>query len=181
MSHTLPRLLVRTVLPAEEPLTLAEAKLYLRVDGSSEDALIVDAMQAAREMAEMYMKRSLITQSWKLAYDDALPDETFLPYGPIISVTNVKIFDEEENETTVNTTIYSLNAAKTTLILESQVWGHRVEVNYQAGYGDASAVPKPIKQGILLHIAAMYDERSSSAVIPDGARALYASYREVRL
>ena len=54
---------------------------------------------------------------------------------------------------------------------------------YATGYGDATMVPKPIKQGILSHIAYMYDSRAEAGemVLPEQAVGLYAPYREVRL
>ncbi|MEQ1790660.1 MAG: head-tail connector protein, partial [Rickettsiales bacterium] len=68
MSNNRERLLERISAPATEPITLAEAKLYLRVDSSSEDNLITDLIVAARMSAEAWLKNSLISQSWKLVY-----------------------------------------------------------------------------------------------------------------
>src|SRR5688572_29997630 len=81
------RLLTRVSAPASEPLTLAEAKLYLRVDHTNEDALIGDMIVAARMTAESWLKRSLISQAWKLSYDDGIPDIVWLPMGPVSSIT----------------------------------------------------------------------------------------------
>jgi len=39
--------------PASEPITLAEAKLYLRVDTTADDALITALITAARETVEL--------------------------------------------------------------------------------------------------------------------------------
>ncbi len=50
-----------TVPPAGEPLTLAEAKLHLRVDLSDDDALITALISAAREQAEFLTGQRLIT------------------------------------------------------------------------------------------------------------------------
>ncbi|MBY0407045.1 MAG: head-tail connector protein, partial [Rickettsiales bacterium] len=53
------RLLERATAPVAEPLTLAETKLYLRVSGGDEDALIGDMIASARIMAEQWLRRSL--------------------------------------------------------------------------------------------------------------------------
>ena len=56
--------LVQTLAPQVEPLTVAEAKVHLRVDDDlvEEDALIERIIKAARRYAEKETQRSLITQ-----------------------------------------------------------------------------------------------------------------------
>lgn len=177
------RLLTRVTAPASEPVTAAEAKLYLRVDGSDEDALIGDLIVAARMVAENWLKRSLITQAWKVAYDDGIPESVWLPMGPVSSVTSVVIVNHDASMQTVDSTNYWLNAAQNALVLNTSLIGFRVEITYATGYGNAAAVPKPIKQGMLAHIAAMYDCRGEAgeALLPEQTVALYQPYREVRL
>lgn len=58
----------RTSSPATEPITLAEAKLHLRVD-FDDDALITSLAIAAREVIESRLGQSLITQTWELILD----------------------------------------------------------------------------------------------------------------
>lgn len=200
MPTTRNRLLVRTTAPASEPLSLTEAKLYLRVDTTSEDSLIVDMIVAVRMSAEAYLRRSLITQSWKLAYDDFLPACVELPMGPVISVASVTIVLRDGTTQPVSNTTYYLNAAKDTLMMDTPLIpsavnaGTRIEVIYSTGYGDASAVPKPIKQGMLAHLAHMYDNRgmpsadhdangwdSLSMAMPLLTRLLYSAYRGIKL
>lgn len=55
--------------PAIEPLSLAEAKLHLRVDMSDDDGEINDAIGAAREDCEGETHRAFITQTWQLILD----------------------------------------------------------------------------------------------------------------
>jgi len=176
-------MLARIVAPAVEPLTLTETKLYLRVDHNDEDAPINDLIVAARMVAESWLKRSLITQTWKLTYDDCLHDETPLPMGPVASITSVVIVNRDNSSQTVNVDEYYLNAAKNKLIIEGSLVGFKIEISYSAGYGSASFVPKPIKQGMLAHIAYMYDERGNgcNASLPDLSGMLYMPFREISL
>ena len=67
--------------PMTEPLTLAETKLALRVDGNEDDNMIIGLIKAARIMAEEYLRRSLITQTWKLQFDNFAPSIVNLPRG----------------------------------------------------------------------------------------------------
>ena len=54
---------------AAQPVTLAEAKLHLRVDSSDEDALISALIVAATDDAEHLMGRAVLTQRWQLTLD----------------------------------------------------------------------------------------------------------------
>lgn len=177
------RLLTRITAPATEPLTLEETKLYLRITDDVEDVQVNDLIVSARMMAEQWLKRSLITQSWKLAFDDYLDACTALPMGPVQSVTSVTIVNKDTSTQVVSNTLYHLNAAKNAVVFDADVIGFRVEIIYSAGYGDAQSVPRPIKQGMLAHIASMYDFRGEAdgSAIPAQSVALYMPYREVML
>lgn len=177
------RLLTRVAAPADEPLSLAEAKLYLRVDHDAEDLLINDLIVSSRMTAEDWLKRSLITQSWKLAYDACLPECVALPMGPVNSVTSVTVVNRDNTTQEIDSDTYYLNAAKDTLIFDSAVIGFRIEIVYSTGFGAGPAVPRPIKQGMLAHIASMYDHRTEAqyAVLPTQAISLYMPFRGVGL
>lgn len=195
MYYTRNRLLTRVGAPASEPVTLEEAKIYMRIDNDNEDALIGDLIVAARMTAEEWLKRSLITQSWKLSYDDNcglfartrnepwVYDMVRLSMGPVTEITDVSVFDREDNSTSLDSASYYLNASKDELVLTSSVSGIRVEISFDAGYGDAGDVPRAIKQGMLAHIASMYDNRGSDGdmALPDQTLGLYFPFREVRL
>lgn len=177
------RLLTRTSAPATEPLTLAEAKLYLRVDNTDEDTLISDLIVAARMMAETWLRRSLITQAWKIAYDDGIPEDVQLPMGPVNSVSSVVAVNRDASVQVIDSAGYWLDAAQNRLMLDNPLLGFRIEITYATGYGDAAAVPTPIKQGMLAHIAALYDSRGENGEtsLPEQAAALYAPFREMSL
>ena len=72
--------------PAVEPVTLAEAKLHLRVDIADDDPLITTLIGAARVAAENICRRAFVTQQWTL-FMDAFPRQNFygvLPgYAPL--------------------------------------------------------------------------------------------------
>lgn len=69
-----------TQAPAEEPVTVDEAKLHLRVTDSGEDTLITMLISAARIHAENVCRRVFVTQKWDL-FLDAFPFYTY--YGVI--------------------------------------------------------------------------------------------------
>ena len=55
--------------PASEPVSLAEAKLFLRVEHDDDDDLIAALIAAARVQVEAQTRRALITQTWRLVRD----------------------------------------------------------------------------------------------------------------
>lgn len=183
MTNNRERRLERITPPASEPVTLAEAKLYLRVDSNSEDSLISDLIVAARMSAESWLKSSLISQSWKLVYNDYLDSEVELPMSPVTSISSVTVVNRDTSTMTISANDYYLNAAKTKLLFDNYVSGFSIEITYNTGYGTASQIPTPIKYGILAHIAAMYDERGlpGQTNIPPQVSALYAPFRGVLL
>lgn len=173
--------LALTTPPASEPVTLAETKLFLRVDGTEEDVLLGNLIATVRMAAEQYVKRSLITQTWTLTYDDYAPAETRLLMGPVQAVNSVTRIARDGSTTTVDDVTYYLSASREILLFDATPFGHRVAIEYDAGYGAASEVPSPIKQGMLAHMAAMYHQRALSQEIPEASKALYAPYRVVML
>ena len=175
------RKLARAAAPSIEPITLSEAKTFLRVDGSAEDTLLGDMIKAVRIAAEDATGKSLITQSWKITYADHAPCDVPLPYGPVQSVTSVKCFSEAGEETTMNAELYHVHPAGERLVLETVVSGHRIEVVYVAGFGDAATdVPMNIRQGMLIHLLHLYAQRDTIAA-PEAALAIYGAVRDVRL
>lgn len=51
--------------PSIEPVTLSDVKAYAKIDGSDDDGLLNDLIMTARQSVEKYLKRALITQTWK--------------------------------------------------------------------------------------------------------------------
>jgi uncharacterized phiE125 gp8 family phage protein len=177
------RRLSRVVAPASEPVTLEEAKRYLRVDAEDDDALIEDIIVAARMHAESWLRRSLITQSWLLGFEHYKLDMAALPMGPVQSVTSVVILGNDGSSHTMSTEAYYLSENKEALHFWGGLIGFRLEITYVAGYGDVEDVPRPIKLGMLSHLAALYDGRGETQAggLPEQSVNLYAPFRGVGL
>lgn len=58
--------------PTEDPVSVTEAKEYLRVDGSDEDSRILTMIKAATLSLENYCDQKFIEQTW-IEYHDAFP------------------------------------------------------------------------------------------------------------
>ncbi len=161
--------------PATEPVTSTEAKSHLRVDTTADDTLIGTLITAARQHVEAHLRRALITQTWELV-TDAFPvgDVLRLPLPPLVSVTSIKYTDEDGAESTFSSGLYVVDTDSTkgrVVLKNGEAWpsvtlaaANGVRVRYVAGYGEASAVPRPIRQAILLLIGTMYENRESVLV-----------------
>lgn len=117
----------------DEPVTLAEAKAYCRVDLSDEDTLIASLISAARRRVEKETGLALTAQTWVAVFDSwpsvdsgardrlgdwwdgvregpisaIVPDGVFLiDKRPFSAVTSIKTLDAYGVLATVDSTIY---------------------------------------------------------------------------
>jgi uncharacterized phiE125 gp8 family phage protein len=177
--------------PAEEPVTLAEAKAWLKLDGSDEDALVSTLIAAARLHVEGTTGRALLAQTWRLVLD-RWPENFVirLPVSPVMSLSAIIATDGDGLETEV--ALDGIELGRSELLLPADfafpaLRGHQgVAIDYVSGYGeDAEAVPQPLKQALLLLMAYWFEHRdtvfASGAVTPVGFEPLVAPYRTVRL
>lgn len=174
--------LARSLAPAFEPITLAEAKTYVRITHVEEDALLADFITSAREQAEHYLNLSLPQQSYVLSIAENDACAIRLPRSPILSVASVTLFARDGSSTVASASGYYIHPDKRVVVFDSAPSAHRVEIAYTAGYATPSAIPKPIKLGLLAHIAALYESRGEAEpAMPRETLAFYAPFREVRV
>jgi hypothetical protein len=206
--------LVRTGLPVEEPLALQEVKNHLRVNNDGDDVLIDSLIIAARILCEESTRRALITQQWRLWLDafpggeepwwDGLREGAIngmirrfihLPRPPLISVEAVKTYSEDNEEEEFSAAAYFVDTASEPgrlALRNGAAWPvpgrsyNGVRVDFTAGYGGPEDIPAPLKQGMLAHIAHLYENRGdgqslagmrAEAYAPHVAIALYQPFR----
>jgi len=63
------RSLTRETQPSVEPVSLAEAKLHLRIDSENDDTLIQSLISSARQWAEDYCDRTFVLTRWAMRAD----------------------------------------------------------------------------------------------------------------
>lgn len=169
--------------PSEEPLSLAEAKQYLKVDGNDEDSTLPGLIKQAREYCEDYQNKKYVTQTLE-AYLDSFPDGDieFRDCSPVQLITNITHTDVNNVDSVVNTTDYILdNVAFVNKVCLNygKAWPsatlkpvNGVKIRFVAGYGNAAAVPETIKQAMILHMKILHD-----AMFPDDQK-LYEKRRD---
>lgn len=189
-----------TTEPGGEPVTLDEAKAHIRVESSftDDDSLIGAIITAARQWAEIYLSLAIPEQtitSKRMAFANRME----LPMTNLIGVGSVKYLDGDGVEQTLATDVYGVDDFSTpgaVYLKDGQEWPDvavdplAVTITYTAGWAaDGSPpdygvnVPNPIKQGILLLVGHMYENREASIVgtsaqdLPMGVTSLLYPYR----
>lgn len=173
--------------PTVEPVTLTEAKIFLRVDHSAEDALITSLLLAAREKGEELSRRAFVTQTWQMILN-AWPLGLHITIGrpPLQSVEWIKYKNSSSAESTVDASTYYVNTSTdpgevifryypgTSLLRQGAI-----SIQFIAGYGaGASNVPERFKDAILALVAYWYENRGS-AIVPAEIRDSFISQRVV--
>ena len=179
--------------PAAEPVSLAEAKLHLRVDFDEDDALIQVLISAARQAAEMLTQRQLVTARWRMVLDSfpgcglmgvpagqtfTLPGHAILlTKSPVTSVVEIRYLDMAGIWQVMPAANYTVdNACEPGRITPvfGQIWPialpqiGAVSVIFDAGYGSAADVPEGLKSWIKLRLGSLYAHREEVASMARG-------------
>lgn len=164
--------------PLLEPVSLAEAKLHLRVDGDAENTLVASLIAAARERVEAFTQRTLMRQTLDLVFD-GFEDELVLG-APLASVASISYVDPDGVLQTLPGTEYAVVAptaepAPPGLVRPAagKVWPatavrrDAVTVRAVLGQAEASKVPASIRAAILLLVGDLFANRE--AQLPAGS------------
>ncbi|MEO0881488.1 MAG: hypothetical protein AAFY34_02035 [Pseudomonadota bacterium] len=182
--------MIRTVIvpPAEEPLSLPEAKAFLQVGHAAEDDLIEALLAGGRAHIENSLDIALVFQTIEIAISSSEigPGGYMLRPGPanaLVSVTR----ETEDGAIEDVTSLFEIDGqylrvqAGESLAAFANDCG--LKVRFQTGFGAASDVPDDLQLALRLLIGQSYSNRDGAfdttamVTITD----LLAPYREVRL
>jgi uncharacterized phiE125 gp8 family phage protein len=181
--------------PLVEPLTLAEAKNWLKVDHAEDDALITALVKGARERIEARTGRAIMAQAWRITLDRwPAGGRLTLPVLPMIAVTAIRLFDAAGAPSLLASSLYALEAGAEPPQLAAEAAPNPgrarngIEIDVVAGYGaEPSDCPEPLRQAIRLLVLAAYEARGperAGAGRPDviaEVDRLIAPYRLIKL
>lgn len=180
--------------PPVEPITLAEARTFLRVDHDTEDALIGSLITAARATVEALTRRALIDQSWRIIRD-AWPVSSLIaaPINPLREVTGAHVLDVAGAEMAVPVGAFICDIARLPGLIRvdrSMVVAPGraiagIAIDVVAGHGpDADHVPSPLIEAVRVVLAHFYEHRDvpgPGAAFPARLDTLVAPFRVMRL
>lgn len=165
---------VRTAAPTKVLLTLDEAKLHLRADGTDDDTLIGFLIDVVTEQLDGWsgtLGRALLTQTWRSDFRLFPVNRLRLPFRPVTAITSIKYYDTANVQQTLPATVYDgplTDALGPYAILKfAQYWpipywrDDAVSVTFTAGYATADAVPKRIRAAALLMLGDLYENRET--------------------
>jgi uncharacterized phiE125 gp8 family phage protein len=177
-------ILIELEKPAAEPVSVAQAKAWARIERGDEDAVVAGLVQAARETVEQRTGLVLGQRPFRLVLD-AVPGEGRIgvPRRPVTAVTGVRTFDAEGSETV--RAAATVRIAGEGLVVDPELCGEGgIEIEFTAG---DDRVPEAVRQAILRIVAASYETRGmvgdamQPAIVPAFADALLAPFRRVTL
>ena len=117
--------------PTQEPLTLQEVKEYLRVEDNTDERNLRPLIESARRLVEEHLNRTLMQTTYQQFLDsfDEYEDPLFEgvrqgPYlnyyknyidlvkSPVISVTHIKTYQDDDSATTMAASKYYVDIAR---------------------------------------------------------------------
>ena len=169
--------LTRTTDATVEPITAAEARAFLYLDSTDQDALVTTLIKVARQKVEADTGRALITQTWTMGMDSAPSGGAaiLLPIAPAATVTGITQYSTADVGTTVATSVYRLDTASVPariVLKDGQSWptGLRPEnalsIVFTAGYGaqGVNVTDTALLLAMRMLIADWYENRGSVVV-----------------
>lgn len=190
--------------PLVEPVSLSEAKTWLRVAHPDEDTLITETIRVARERVEAETGLALIARSYREVLDawparrlSAFGQAVSVARGPLISVEAVRTYAQDGAATLWDPAEYRAETGEPGRIVAVYPFSlpcpdrpaGGIEIAFTAGFGtQAEDVPATLKDAILRLVAQSYStaepaesaRRGEGGLAPD-VEALLRPWRRVRL
>jgi uncharacterized phiE125 gp8 family phage protein len=174
--------------PAQEVVTLARARLQLKIDAdippvapataptSERDPEIEDAIKTAREKVQQYLGRAVGAQTLELVMT-GWQSVVEIPLGGVTSITSVDYTadDGEHQLATENYALYGGDKPFVTISAAPALAStpENVRIRFEAGY-TADTVPGPVKSAMLLLITDLVQNPSRQTDKPLSENAAFA-------
>lgn len=163
--------------PTTSIVSLADAKVYLKVENDLEDNLILALIDAAEDAANKYMLRYIRETQFEY-FEQSSASTIELRRARFSSIDSVSVlvgasWEQTENfEISSNSDIYGVVKLGTS--------HSAVKIRFTVGYKE---VPPALRTAILIILANMYENRGDDAdysVIPQMAKQILNGYRVIR-
>jgi uncharacterized phiE125 gp8 family phage protein len=165
--------------PASEPVSLAEAKLYLKLDGDDENDLVASLIAAARLTIEAASRKQLIAQTWRLVLKRWPSEPLRSPLSPLLAVTGAALRSSANVVTPLPNVVGQIMAGvdppAITLGSPQPVLvppDGQLEIDLLTGFGPAATdVPASLRQAVLMQMARWFENRGDHVTGADASLA----------
>jgi len=150
-------MLIQTVAPTAEPITLIEVKEHMSMLENDHDNKISTLIKVATKSVEDKTNRQLMSATFELYADNFV---TKLKKNPIQSIKKIEYMDENEVYQILNSSLYYLyeengiGMIKYTDIPTLPTHKKAVKITFICGY---TTVPEPIKQYLNIAVESMFE------------------------
>lgn len=146
-----------------EPVTLSQAKAWLRVDHNADDDLIEQLIKSVREQGSRILNFDIKLVT-RVSEFENIQRITQIPFGPVGDVDEVKLVADDGSETvlTFGADYYVRGGQWKELDLFGKKEG-RLVVTYKSGYALAD-IPGPLVIFLLRALADNYEHRETIAL-----------------
>lgn len=157
----------KVIATGEEPVTLEDAKLYLRTiagETDEDDSILLPMIAAAREYCENITGRAVARQTIR-AYPERFGGQMRLPRPPIVRVTAIRYTDRKNEVRALNAADYAVDDIDGCVAISRAPDAplraiNPIEIEYESGYEET---PRAIRQAMLLLIGHWYTNREAVA------------------
>jgi len=175
--------------PSGPIVSLSDQKLFSRIDGSYEDALIESLIQASTLQCERFVKSGFLERDYEQTGDyicDGMDIKGFM----VSSITSFHIYDIDNNEILLDPQYYLLdraNSLQTARIFLNNPPSYNLrcftsyKIEYVAGWVFAPDVPFDITLAIKLTTHNWYENRETIGTMPTIAKDLLRSIRGITI
>lgn len=155
----------------QDIIDLRDVKNYVRVTTDYDDDILALMLNSAIQIAENFTNITFIEKEVEVEISNS--SSLRLPFTPVKEITQI-LADEEEisaDQAHIQGNILTLTNHTPS----------KLKIKYTAGYEDTDLIPSPIIQGILLHVAGMYDAKGTDMMPDPLVLQMYQLYRKISI
>jgi uncharacterized phiE125 gp8 family phage protein len=151
--------------PTQEPVSLDESKLHLRIDDEDQDQLVSQMIQAARDTVEEVTHRALVGRTVDVGFD-SFNHTIELPLAPLRTVQSVKYLDTNGDQQTLDSDYYQVDSSRCPGIISLSpqyswpaTYGTpgQIVIQIDCGYASRELIPSSLRHCVLLKLEELFD------------------------
>lgn len=154
------------VAPISYPLSLDDAKEFMRISDDDDNNMIQAMITASTEYAENYTNRQLESATFEL-YNDCFVQDMKFPKNPINSISKIEYMDEDGNYQTLADTEYYLYGENDIFRLyyedmpSHKTHKNAIKITFVSGY---TTVPESIIAYLKVKVSTLYENREQFVI-----------------